>query len=74
MICDVKLSGKATCTEALQNPKNTCYEHYASLPITHVSYKGLCADSLPSNRRSFYSDINLIFNFEVIKTKSSDRW
>jgi len=73
MICDVKPSDKPTGIAALQNVKNTCYVHYAPLPIKHVSNKGLSADSLPSNRPTFYSDINLIINCEVIKTKSSDR-
>ena len=55
MICDVKLSGKPTCVAALQNLKNTCYVHYAPLLITHVSNKGLSADSLPSNPCSLLS-------------------
>ena len=63
-----------TCIAALQNLRNTCQVNYTPLPITHVSNKGLSADSLPSNRRTFYSGINLIFNCEVIKTESSDRW
>ena len=54
MICDVKLSGKPTCIAALQNLKNTCYVDYAPLPITQVSNKVLSADSLPSNRRTFF--------------------
>ena len=74
MLCDVKLSGEPTSIEALQNFKNTCYAHYAPLLITHVSNKGLSADSLPSNRRTFCSGINLIFNCEVIKIEGSDRW
>jgi len=45
-----------------------------SLPITRVSNKGLSADSLPSNRCTFYTGINLIFNCEVIKPERSDRW
>jgi len=44
------------------------------LPITHVSNKGLSAEHFSSSRRTFYSGINLIFNCEVIKTGSSDRW
>jgi len=74
MICDVKLSGKPTCIAALQNLKNTCYVDYAPLPITRVSNKVLSADSLPSNRRTFFSGNNFILNCEVIKTESSDRW
>jgi len=30
--------------------------------------------SLRSNRRTFHSGIDLIFNYEFIKTESSDRW
>jgi len=62
MICDVKLSGEPTRIAVLQKLKNTCYVHDATLPITHVLNKGLSADSLPSNRRTFYTGINLIFN------------
>jgi len=34
---------------------------------------GLSADSLPSNCRTIYSGITLIFSCEVIKTESSDQ-
>ena len=37
MICHVKHSSEPTCIAALQNLKNTCYVHYAHLPITHFS-------------------------------------
>ena len=74
MICDVTLSGKPTCIAAVPNIKNTCYVRYAPLPVTYVSNKGLSADAQPSNRRTFYSGINLIFNWQVIKRESSDRW
>ena len=68
-----KTFGKPTCIAALQNFENTCYVDYAPHPIIQVSNKGLSADSLPSNRRTFYSGINLIFNCEVIKTASFER-
>jgi len=36
----------------------------------HASNNELPAVSFPSNRRSFYYDINLIFNCEFIKTRT----
>jgi len=39
-LCDAKLSGEPTRIAALQNLKNTCYVHYAPLPLTHVSLFG----------------------------------
>ena len=69
-----KTFGKPICIAALQNVENTCYVDYAPLPITQVQNKGLSADSLPSNRRTFYPGVNLILTCEVIKTESSDWW
>jgi len=40
-----------------------------SLPITHVSNKGLSADSLPSNRRTFCPRFNLILTVKWSKQK-----
>jgi len=50
-----------------------------SLLITFASHKGLSAISLPSNSRTFYSEINLTLNCEMSSVKvvlgdNSPRW
>jgi len=44
------------------------------LLLAHALNNGFFAVSLPSHRRTFYADMNLILNCEVIKTESSDLW
>jgi len=72
-IWDLKRSGKPAWMVGFAKLKNTSSENCALL-ITRLRIRGSLAGSLPSNRRTFYSGINLILMCEVIKTESSDWW
>jgi len=74
IICEVKPSSKLYTARSFAGLKNTCYLNFVLFEQGTFRIRESLQIFCLRIAVPFISGINLIFNWEVIKTESSDRW